>query len=200
VLLYDSPISGNCYKVRLLLAHLGVDYERRDVDVIDRSDRREFLAELNPARGVPTLVLDDGRALGESNAILWYVGEGTQFVPDDRFDRAKVQQWLSFEQAQIESAIGVARFLITYSGWPRERYEPRLKEYWSRAGKALAGLDASLDGRDWVVGDTPTLADLSLYAYTHVAGEAEVDLEQYPNVRRWLAGVAAMPGHVAITA
>ena len=199
MLLYDSTISGNCYKVRLLLAHLGVHYERRDVDVIDRSDRREFLAELNPARGVPTLVLDDGRALGESNAILWYFGDGTPFVPDDRFDRAKVQQWLSFEQAQIESSIGTARFLITYSGWPRDRYEPRLKEYWSRAGRALAGLDASLDGREWLVGDTPTIADLSVYGYTHAAGEAEVDLEPYANVRRWLGGVAGMPGHVAIT-
>jgi glutathione S-transferase len=196
VLLYDSPISGNCYKARLLLAHLGIDYERREVDVVDRSDRREFLAELNPARGVPTLVLDDGRALGESNAILWYLGEGSQFDPDDRFDRAKVQQWLSFEQAQIESSIGTARFLITYSGWPRERYEPRLKEYWSRGRRALAALDASLDGREWLVRDAPTLADLSLYAYTHAAGEAELDLEPYANVRRWLAGVAAMPGHV----
>ena len=198
MLLYDSPVSGNCYKVRLLFAHLGIDYERREVDVIDRTDRRDFLADLNPARGVPTLVLDDGRPLAESNAILWYFGEGTPFVPDDRFDRAKVQQWLSFEQAQIESSIGVARFLIAYSGWPRERYEPRLKEYWSRAGRALAGLDASLAGREWLVGDTPTLADLSLYAYTHAAGEAEVDLEPYANVRRWLAGVAAMPGHVPI--
>jgi glutathione S-transferase len=200
VLLYDSPISGNCYKVRLLFAHLGVDYERRDVDVIDRSDRREFLAELNPARGVPTLVLDDGRALGESNAILWYFGEATHFVPDDRFDRAKVQQWLSFEQAQIEASIGVARFLIAYSGWPRDRYEPRLKEYWSRGRRALAGLDASLERREWLVGGIPTLADLSLYAYTHAAGEAEVDLEPYANVRRWVAGVAAMPGHIAIDA
>ena len=200
MLLYDSPISGNCYKARLLLAHLGIDYERREVDVVDRSDRREFLAELNPARGVPTLVLDDGRALGESNAILWYLGEGSQFDPDDRFDRAKVQQWLSFEQAQIESSIGTARFQITYSGWPRDRYEPRLKEYWSRAGRALAGLDASLDGREWLVGDTPTIADLSVYGYTHAAGEAEVDLEPYANVRRWLAGVAAMPGYIPITA
>jgi glutathione S-transferase len=199
LLLYDSPVSGNCYKVRLLFAHLGVNYDVREVDVIDRTDRREFLAELNPARGVPTLVLDDGRALGESNAILWYFGEGTRFVPEDRFDRAKVQQWLSFEQAQIEPSLGVARFLITYSGWPRDRYEPRLKEYWSRGRKALAGLDASLADREWLVGETPTLADLALYAYTHAAGEAEVDLEPYAHVRRWLAGVAAMPGHTTIT-
>jgi glutathione S-transferase len=199
LLLYDSPVSGNCYKVRLLFAHLGAAYERRDVDVIDRTDTREFFAELNPARGIPTLVFDDGRPLAESNAILWYFGEGTEFVPTDRFERAKVQQWLSFEQAQIEPSLGVARFLIAYSTWPRERYESRLKEYWSRGGKALAGLDAALAEREWLVGETSTLADLALYAYTHVAGEAEVDLEPFAHVRRWLAGVAAVPGHTTIT-
>jgi glutathione S-transferase len=200
VLLYDSPISGNCYKARLLFAHLGLEYERRDVDVVDRTDTREFLAELNPARGVPTLVLDDGRPLGESHAILWYFGEGTRFVPDDRFERAKVVQWLAFEQSELEPSVGVARFLIAYSGWPRERYEPRLKEYWARGRKALVALDAALAGRDWLVGTAPTLADLSLYAYAHVAGEAELDLEPYGEVRRWLAGVAALPGHVTMDA
>jgi glutathione S-transferase len=200
VLLYDSPISGNCYKARLLFAHLGLEYERRDVDVVDRTDTREFLAELNPARGVPTLVLDDGRPLGESHAILWYFGEGTRFVPDDRFERAKVVQWLAFEQSELEPSVGVARFLIAYSGWPRERYEARLKEYWARGRKALVALDAALAGRDWLVGTAPTLADLSLYAYTHVAGEAELDLEPYREIRRWLAGVAALPGHVPMDA
>jgi len=198
VLLYDSPISGNCYKVRLLFAHLGVGYERQEVDVVDRSDRREFLAELNPSRGVPTLVLDDGRPLGESHAILWLFGESTRFVPDDAYERAQVVQWLAFEQHELEPSLGTARFVISYSGWSRERYEPRLKEWWSRAGRALAALDAALDGREWLVGGAATLADLSLYAYTHVAGEAEVDLEPYANVRRWLSAVAAMPGHVPI--
>lgn len=196
MLLYDSPISGNCYKARLLFAHLGIEYERHEVDVVDRSDTREHLAGLNPARGVPTLVLDDGRPLGESHAILWYFGEGTRFVPEDPFERAKVVQWLAFEQSLLEPSVGVARFLIAYSGWPRERYEPRLKEYWSRGRKALGALDASLAGRDWLVGAEPTLADLALYAYTHVAGEAELDLEPYAEILRWLAGVEAMPGHV----
>jgi glutathione S-transferase len=196
VLLYDSPISGNAYKVRLLFAHLGVEYERREVDVVDRSDKREFLAELNPARGVPTLVFDDGRPLGESHAILWFFGEGTGFVPEDPYDRARVLQWLAFEQHEMEPSLGVARFVISYSGWPRERYEPRLKEWWSRAGRSLSALDAALAGRAWLVAETPTLADLSLYAYTHVAGEAEVDLEPYGNVLRWLSSVESLPGHV----
>jgi glutathione S-transferase len=90
VLLYDSPVSGNCYKVRLLLAHLGIPYERRELSVVDRSNRSEVLGDLNPAQRVPTLVLDDGRALGESGAILWYFGEGTAFVPQDRYERAQM--------------------------------------------------------------------------------------------------------------
>ena len=200
MLLYDSPISGNCYKVRLLFAHLGVEYERREVDVVDRSDRREFLAGLNPGRGVPTLVLDDGRPLGESHAILWLFGEGTAFVPKDAYERALVVQWLAFEQHEVEPSVGVARFVISYSGWPRERYEPRLKEWWSRAGRSLAALDSALDGRTWLVGETPTLADLSLYAYTHVASEAELDLEPFGNLRQWLSAVEGLPGHVPMRA
>lgn len=198
MLLYDSPISGNCFKVRLLLAHLGIPYERRAVDVVDRSDPRDFLGDLNPARRVPTLVLDDGRALAESNAILWYFGDGTRFVPDDRFTRAKVLQWLFFEQYEHEPAIAVARFLLSYSGWPRERYEKRLPELRARGERALAALEQGLDGRDWLVGDSPTIADFALYAYTHVADEGEFSLEPYPAVRAWVERVAAQPGHVAI--
>jgi glutathione S-transferase len=108
MLLYDSPVSGNCYKVRLLLAHLGIPYERRTVDVVDRSDRPDVLGGLNPALRVPTLVLDDGRPLGESGAILWYFGEGTRFVPTDPYERAQALQWMFFEQYDHEPAIAVA--------------------------------------------------------------------------------------------
>ena len=106
--MYDSPVSGNCFKVRLLLAHLAVPYERRTVDVVDRSGRPELLGALNPALRVPTLVLDDGRALAESGAILWYFGDGSRFVPDDRYERAQVLQWMFFEQYDHEPAIGRA--------------------------------------------------------------------------------------------
>ena len=102
MLLYDNPASGNCYKVRLLFAHLGIPYERRTLDVVDRSNRPDVLGGLNPALRVPTLVLDDGRPLAESNAILWYFGEGTRFVPDDRYERAQVLQWMFFEQYDHE--------------------------------------------------------------------------------------------------
>jgi glutathione S-transferase len=112
MLLYDSAVSGNCYKVRLLLSHLGLSYERRPVDVIDRSNRAELLGGLNPALRVPTLVLDDGRSLAESNAILWHFAEDTAYLPEDRFERAKVLQWLFFEQYSHEPYIAVLRFWL----------------------------------------------------------------------------------------
>jgi glutathione S-transferase len=199
VILYNSDISGNCYKVRLLLAHLGIDYEKREVDVVDRSTRPQLLGGLNPSLRVPTLVLDDGRPLGESGAILWYFGEGTRFVPDDRYTRAQMLQWMFFEQYEHEPAIAVARFLIAYSQVPRDQFEKRLPRLWADGVRALETMERHLDGREWFVGDTPTLADIALYAYTHAADEGEFDLAPYEHVRVWLDRVAAMPGHVPMT-
>ena len=198
VLLYDSAVSGNCYKVRLLFAHLGLPYERSPVDVVDRSDRPELLGGLNPALRVPTLILDDGRPLAESNAILWYFGEGTRFVPDDRYKRAQVLQWQFFEQYDHEPSIAVVRFWIAYSGRP-EAFADRLEERMAAGYRALGAMERHLDGRDWLVGRDFTLADISLYAYTHVAHEGGFDLEPYPAVRAWLDRVAAEPGHVPIS-
>jgi glutathione S-transferase len=200
VLLYNSQVSGNCYKVRLLFAHLGVEYERREVDVADRSNRPELLGGLNPALRVPTLVLDDGRALGESGAILWLFGEGSRFVPSDAFERAQVLQWMFFEQYDHEPALAVARFWLRYSGRPREEYADRLPERTAAGYRALDALERHLDGRAWLVGDAMTLADIALYAYTHVADEGGFELDRYPAVRAWLDRVAAEPGHVPIDA
>jgi glutathione S-transferase len=199
MLLYDSPVSGNCYKVRLLLAHLGIQYERRTMDVVDRSNRPEVLGGLNPALRVPTLVLDDGRSLGESGAILWFFGEETRFVPETRFERAQVLQWMFFEQYDHEPAIAVARFWLAYSGRP-ESVQDRLEGWQKQGAKALTAMDQHLDGRNWFVGDGMTIADIALYAYTHVAGEGAFDLEPYPSIRGWLDRVAAEPGHVPIEA
>jgi glutathione S-transferase len=199
VLLYDSPVSGNCYKVRLLLAHLGIPYERRTMDVVDRSNRQEVLGGLNPALRVPTLVLDDDRALGESGAILWYFGEGTSFVPQDKLERAQVLQWMFFEQYDHEPAIAVARFWLAYSGRP-ESVRDRVDGWHEQGTKALAAMERHLDGRAWLVGDGMTIADIALYAYTHVAGEGGFDLEPFPAIRAWLGRVAAQPGHVPIEA
>jgi glutathione S-transferase len=199
VLLYDSPVSGNCYKVRLLLAHLGVPYERRTMDVVDRSNRRDVLGDLNPALRVPTLVLDDGRPLAESGAILWYLGEGTRFVPEDPYERAQVLQWMFFEQYDHEPAIAVARFWLAYSGRPDE-FADRLPERTAAGYRALEALERHLDGRQFLVGDGLTLADIALYAYTHVADEGGFDLERYPALQAWLGRVASEPGHITIDA
>jgi len=199
MLLYDSPVSGNCYKVRLLLAHLGIPYERRTVDVIDRSNRRELLGHLNPGLTVPTLVLDDGRPLGESAAILWYFGEGTRFVPEDAYGRAQVLQWMFFEQYQLEPTIAVVRFWVAYSG-RAEEFEAERPAKMKGGERALRRLERGLDGRDYLVGDSLTLADIALYGYTHVADEGGFSLEPYPAVRAWLDRVAAEPGHVPMDA
>lgn len=198
-LLYDSPPSGNCYKVRLLLAHLGVPYERRFVDVVDRSNRRELLGDLNPFLRVPTLVLDDGRALGESGAILWYFAEGSRFVPDDPYLRAQVLQWMFYEQYELEPAIAVVRFWVAYSG-RAEQFEPERPGKMKAGERVLRTLDAHLDGREWVVGDSMTLADVALYAYTHVADEGGFDLSPYDALGAWHLRVASQPGHVPIDA
>jgi glutathione S-transferase len=199
VLLYDSPVSGNCYKVRLLLAHLGIPHERQALDVVDRSNRPEVLGGLNPSLRVPTVVLDDGRPLGESGAILWYFGEGTRFVPADPYERAQVLQWMFFEQYDLEPAIAVVRFWVAYSGRP-EQFADRLPERMKAGERALRALDRHLEGRSYVVGDSLSLADIALYGYTHVAPEGGFDLEPYPSVRPWLERVSSEPGHVPIDA
>jgi glutathione S-transferase len=200
MLLYNSPPSGNCYKVRLLFAHLGIPYETHEVSVVDRSNRAELLGRLNAALRVPTLVLDDGRPLAESSAILWYFGEGTRFAPDDSYERAQVLQWLCFEQYDVEPALAVVRFWLAYSGMP-ERLSGERRDELTRAGnRALGALDSRLADRTWLVGDAMTIADIALYAYTHVAHEGGFDLEPYGAVRAWLDRVASQPGHVPIDA
>jgi glutathione S-transferase len=199
VLLYNSQVSGNCYKARLLLAHLGIAYERREVDVVDRSNRPALLGGLNPSLRVPTLVLDDGRAIGESGAILWYFGEGTRFVPQDSYERAQVLQWMFFEQYDHEPAIAVARFWLAYSGRADDVRE-QVPEWHAKGRRALAAMEQHLEERSWFVGDGMTLADIALYAYTHVSDEGGYDLQPYPAVRAWLERVASQPGHVPIDA
>jgi glutathione S-transferase len=199
VLLYDSPVSGNCYKVRLLLAHLGLPYERRTLDVADRTNRPDVLGGLNPALRIPTLVLDDGRPLAESNAILWYFGEGTSYVPVDAYERTQVLQWMFFEQYDHESAIAVVRFWLRYSGRP-EAFADRVEERTAAGYRALEAMERHLEGREFFVGGTYSLADIALYAYTHVAHEGGFDLARFPGIRAWLDRVAAVPGHVPIDA
>jgi glutathione S-transferase len=201
LILYDSPVSGNCYKVRLLLSYLGLPYERRYADVADRSNRPELLGDLNPALRVPTIVLEDGRPLAESGAILWYFAEGTPFIPSDPYERAQVLQWMFFEQYDHEPAIAVVRFWVRYSGRP-EAFVDRIEERMAAGYRALGAMEKHLgvQGRRYFVGDTPTLADVVLYAYTHVADEGGFHLAGYPAIRAWIDRVASEPGHVTIDA
>ncbi|MGI8505479.1 MAG: glutathione S-transferase family protein [Solirubrobacteraceae bacterium] len=196
MLLYNNTLSGNCYKVRLLFAKLGIDYERAELDVFDRSDRPELLGGLNPALRVPTLALDDERALAESNAILFYFAEGTDYLPSDAFERAKVLQWLFFEQYCHEPNIAVLRF------WEMAGIHPPDAELETRrkAGDAaLAALERQLEKHEFLVGGRYSIADIALFAYTHVAPEGGFALEPYPSIRAWLTRVAAHPGHIEIT-
>ncbi|HET6371808.1 MAG TPA: glutathione S-transferase family protein [Candidatus Polarisedimenticolia bacterium] len=181
--------------MRLLLAHLGIPYERIELDVIDRSNRRAVLGDKNPDLRVPVLVLDDGRALAESDAILFYLAEGTQYLPADRFERAQVLQWSFFEQYSHEPNIAVARFWVSILKKPDPQ---RLEEKQQGGYRALDAMEAHLSARTYLVGERYTIADIALYAYTHVAGEGGFEMGRYPAVRAWLARVAAQPGHVTI--
>jgi glutathione S-transferase len=197
MLLYDNPHSGNCYKVRLLFAHLGLEYERRELDVIDRSNRMEVLGGFNPGLRVPTLVLDDGRALAESNAITFYFAEGTPYLPEEGFERAQVLQWLFFEQYSHEPYIAVARFWAIAGITPSEEAATEKRR---GGGAALAAMERHLQDRDYLVADRYSIADIALYAYTHVAPEGGFELDAYPAIQTWLSRVASQPGHIPITA
>jgi len=196
--LYDSAVSGNCYKVRLLLAHLKIPFERQELSVTDRSNRPGVLGDKNPALRVPTVVLDDGRPLAESNAILWYFGDGTRYAPQDRYERAQVLQWQFFEQYDHEPHVAVARFWLHYSGGKAD--PAALEKRQSGGYRALDAMEKHLARRTFLVGERYSLADISLYAYTHVADEGGFDLGRYPAIRGWLGRVASQPGHVAIDA
>lgn len=198
MLLYNAPVSGNCYKVRLLLAQLGIEYDRQEVDVIDRSGRAELLGDLNPALSLPTVVLDDGSPLAESNAILWYFGEGTPYLPEDRLGRARVLQWMSFEQFSHEPYIATVRYWLSIAHTPiaKEKVEARKAPGYF----ALAAMERHLQNRSFLVEERYTIADIALYAYTHVAHEGDFDLAGYPAIGAWLDNVAAQPGHIPITA
>ncbi|MEN0015134.1 MAG: glutathione S-transferase family protein [Solirubrobacteraceae bacterium] len=197
MLLYNSQVSGNCYKVRLLLAHLGIPFERQEMDVVDRSDRPGIIGDANPALRVPTLILDDGRPLAESNAIMSYFAEGTDYLPTDRYDRAQVLQWLFFEQYQHEPNVAVARFLVKVA--PEGTASPAfLAERQAASHGAIGIMDRYLQTHEWFAAGRYSIADIALYAYTHVAPEGGVALDDYAAVQAWMARVAAQPGHVTI--
>ena len=197
VLLYDNAFSGNCYKVRLILTLRGIEFERRKVSVVEYSERLETLRGLSPTLNIPVVVLDDGRALAESNAILWYFAEGSRYLPEDGYERGQVLQWLFFEQYKHEPGIAVPRFWDSIA--PDDLTPPGDLEARRASGlQALKVMERHLRERPYFVGDRFTIADIALYAYTHVAPEAGLDLEPLPAVRAWLDRVAAEPGLISI--
>ena len=183
---YGDNRSGNCLKVKWLLDRLGRDYRWIETDVTSGVTRSADFLKINPAGQTPAVVLEDGRPLAQSNAILLHLGEGSPFIPADAYDRARMFEWLFWEQYSHEPYVAVARFQRTLGGKTADEIEPRLME---RGHAALARLEAALAGRDWLAGDGPTLADLALVAYTRVAPEGGFELERYPAVVDWIGRV-----------
>ena len=200
LLLHDNRSSGNGYKARLLLAQLGVPFERIEYD-IDRGETRkpEFLKNVNPNGRVPVLETESGELLPESNAILYYLADGTAFLPDDRLGRAQALRWMFFEQYSHEPNIATPRFWITHGVEITEERRLALETKRKLGYDALSVMEGHLNDRAFFVGDRYTVADISLYAYTHVAGEGGFDLSRFPAVCAWLERVAAQPAHVPIT-
>jgi glutathione S-transferase len=196
--LYDFMGSGNGYKVRLLLAQLGVPYRLVERDILKGETRTpEFLAK-NPNGRIPTLQLEDGRHLAESGAILWYLAEATPFAPTDRLARAETLQWMFFEQYSHEPYIAVVRFWRHYLDKLSPLQELDLPGRLKNGYAALDVMERHLASRSFFVGERYGLADIALYAYTHVAHEGDFDLGPYPHIKAWLARVAAQPGHVTM--
>jgi glutathione S-transferase len=198
--LHDNLSSGNGYKARLLPAQLGIPFERIEYD-IDSGETctLEFLGKVNPNGRVPVLETEGGRFLPESNAILCYLAEDTPFVPDDHFGRAQVLSWMFFEQYSHEPNIATPRYWITHSLEMTEERRATLEPKRRLGYAALGVMEEHLKERAFFVGDRYSVADIALYAYTHVAPEGGFDLDGFPAVRAWLERVAAQPGHVSIT-
>jgi glutathione S-transferase len=198
--LYQQHDSGNCYKVRLVLSHLQLRFRAVAVSSTNGETRRpEFLAR-NPIGKLPTIELADGRFLAESNAILLHFAEGTALLPADPYDRAKAYEWLFFEQYSHEPAIAVRRALSVYPERRADATEARMAQLLEAGNRALAVLEHRLRSADWLAGGAFSVADISLYAYTHMAGAGGYDLAAFPGIGRWLARVAAWPGHITIEA
>jgi glutathione S-transferase len=196
---YGDSISGNCYKLQLAAAELGVDYVWHEMNILDGATRApEFLA-MNPNGKVPLMVLPDGRCLPESNAILSYLAEGSALAGADRFERANVMQWLFFEQYSHEPYIATSRFIMKYLGSPADR-QADLKDKRPGGHKALRIMEQQLAANEYIANNAFSIADIALYAYTHVADEGGFDLSEYAAIREWIGRVEARPEYVRMRA
>ncbi|HZR03797.1 MAG TPA: glutathione S-transferase family protein [Burkholderiales bacterium] len=194
---FGDIASGNCYKVKLTLEQLAIPHEWQHVNILEGETRRPDFLRMNPNGKIPVLLLDDGTALSESNAIVDYLAEGTRLLSSDRLAKARVLQWQFFEQYSHEPYIAVARYINKYLGLP----ESRRHEYESKQAegiKALQVMEQQLKQTPYLLGESYSVADISLYAYTHVANEGGFDLAAFPAVVEWLSRVQAQPGHVTM--
>ncbi|MHA7000738.1 glutathione S-transferase family protein [Aeromonas schubertii] len=192
--LYGDLRSGNCYKVWLLARYLAIPLEWVHVDIAAGETRTPAFLAMNPNGKIPVLQLEDGTLLCESNAILYLLAQGSPLWPSDPLAQARVLQWLFFEQYSHEPYVAVSRFIVLYLGRPADQ-EARLLSLREPARKALAVMECRLAGHEWLSGDTMTIADIALYAYTHVAEEGELSLDPFPAVRGWLARMGQQPLH-----
>jgi glutathione S-transferase len=198
--LYDYLDSGNGYKCRLTMKALGIPYEYRFVDILKGESRTpEFLA-INPNGKIPVLIVPERGPIAESHAIINYLAEGTALMPADRYERALVWQWLGFEQYQLEPGVATVRFMLHYLNLDKAELGVRYTDRFQRGADALAVLEKGLTGRRWLVGERATLADIALFAYTHVADEAGYRLEDYPAIGAWIAEFKRLPWYAPITA
>ena len=198
--LYSMQRSGNCYKIRLALAQLRIPYRLVEIDILKGESRTpEFLAK-NPSGRVPLLEVASGRYLPESNAILWYLAGGTPLAPDDRIDRAETLQWMFFEQHSLEPNLGSARFWLTMIKGGRELQQHSLEDWMEKGYQALRVIEKHLRIHSFLAANRYTIADIALYAYTHVAHECDFDLAAFPSIRSWLKRVASQPGHITMDA
>lgn len=192
IVFYGDSISGNCYKLQHACAELGIDYEWRETGVLNGDTRTEEFLAMNPNGKVPIMALPDGRVLPESNAILCYLADGSDLAGGDRFERAEVMQWLFFEQYSHEPFIATSRFIVKYLGSPADRQED-LEAKRPGGYRALDVMEQHLGEQEWIANDRFSIADIALFAYTHVAHEGGFSLEKYPLVRAWIDRVRARP-------
>ena len=196
--IYGDSRSGNCYKIQLLCAEMGIDYDWVEVDILAGDTRTPQFLAMNANGKIPLLALPDGRYLPESNAILFYLADGSEFFAGDAYTRAEILQWMFFEQYSHEPNIATSRFIIKYLGSPPDR-QASLEEKQAGGHKALEIMEQQLKRHPFVTGDNYNIADTALFAYTHVADEGGFSLADYPAIREWIAGIKGRPNYVPMT-
>lgn len=195
---YGDSRSGNCYKIQLLCAEMGIRYDWTEVDILAGETHTPGFLAMNPNGRIPVLALPDGRFLAESNAILFYLADGSEFLSGDAYARAEIMQWMYFEQYSHEPNIATSRFIIKYLGSPPER-QASLEEKKVAGYKALAVMEQQLARQPFITGDRYNIADIALYAYTHVADEGGFDLGDFAAIRGWLDAISQRPNYVPMT-